>query len=282
MPPWGKALSAQRFDHAHRPEHVEGQIWFLVNYMRFLQENGRELARKHPELAQTAVILPGMVPQVAPEVVPAPMAERAVAKPAPERPMMVPAAPPKPVTPTAVAQAPPQKIPEKAPTKEAPASVVEAKPSGPVPVEPPTSAAPKPATAHPGHEKAAQALAAWKSLIAFDPSRNIPGLRGNAASGRIYYVENCATCHGAEGKGDGPTATAAHMDPMPRNHTDGVYMNPKSDADLHKVIAEGGIAVGKSIWMPDWADKLSDEQIWDLIAYMRTIAVPRYTLKVKK
>ena len=145
-----------------------------------------------------------------------------------------------------------------------------------MPVEPRITTPPKPAPTIPGHEDAAQALASWKGLIAFDPSKTIPGLHGDPASGRMYYVENCSTCHGAEGKGDGPTAVATHMDPVPRNHTDGTYMNGRTDDQLHKVIAEGGPAEGKSVWMPDWADKLSDAQVWDLVAYLRCIAAPRY------
>ena len=255
MPPWGKVFTNE-------------QIWFLVDYMRFLQREGRQLAKENPQLARASVILPGVTPEAAPAPAPAPVAAAKPAAPAWRPGATAPSAPAKPAAPVAVAQTPPEKAP--------PVTTVQVKQSGPVPVEPRITTPPKPAPTITGHEDAAQVLASWKGLINFDQSKSIPGLHGDPVSGRMYYVENCATCHGAEGKGDGPTAVSARMDPAPRNHTDGTYMNTRTDEQLRKVVAEGGPAEGKSMWMPDWADKLSDAQIWDLVAYMRCIAVPRY------
>ena len=39
--------------------------------------------------------------------------------------------------------------------------------------------------------------------------------------------QSCALCHGTEGKGDGPAS--AGLNPKPRNHTDGSYMNAQTD-----------------------------------------------------
>ena len=76
------------------------------------------------------------------------------------------------------------------------------------------------------------------------------------------------------GNGDGPTA--AMLDPKPRNHTDGQYMNTLTDDDLFKVIKEGGASVGKSSLMPPWGGQMADEEIRNVIAYLRTLAVPPY------
>ena len=94
------------------------------------------------------------------------------------------------------------------------------------------------------------------------------------AAGKEHYQLYCASCHGATGAGDGPVS--AGLDPKPAAHSDGEYMNALSDAHLRKVIAEGGAAAGKSPLMAPWGGTLSDDQITDVIAYIRSLAVPPY------
>jgi mono/diheme cytochrome c family protein len=97
---------------------------------------------------------------------------------------------------------------------------------------------------------------------------------GDAAAGGQQYAVFCASCHGPTGNGDGPVA--AGLDPKPARHSDGAYMNALSDGYLFKVIKEGGAAVGKSPLMAPWGGTLSDAQIRDVIAYVRTLAEPPY------
>lgn len=63
--------------------------------------------------------------------------------------------------------------------------------------------------------------------------------------------------------------------PKPRDHTDGAYMNPLTAEHLLKVIKNGGAAVGKAPTMPAHTD-LNDQQIQDVIAFVRAIANPPY------
>lgn len=93
-------------------------------------------------------------------------------------------------------------------------------------------------------------------------------------AGRALYQQYCGTCHGPQGKGDGPAASA--MNPKPRDHTDGHYMNALSEAHLTTVISEGGAAVQRSPLMPSWKGALTPPQVQDVIAYLRTLAVPPY------
>jgi mono/diheme cytochrome c family protein len=88
--------------------------------------------------------------------------------------------------------------------------------------------------------------------------------------GKKLYGQFCATCHGQSGKGDG--AAAAALNPKPRDHTDKEYMSQLSDDDLLKVIKNGGASIGKSPLMPPWGASLKDEQIQDIIAYVRTLS----------
>lgn len=92
---------------------------------------------------------------------------------------------------------------------------------------------------------------------------------GDAADGKKLYEQYCATCHGRSGKGDGPAA--AGLNPKPRNHTDAKYMKTLSDDHLFKTIKEGGAAVGKSPIMPAWGASIPDDQIRDLVAYLRVL-----------
>ena len=97
----------------------------------------------------------------------------------------------------------------------------------------------------------------------------------DAAAGKEIYEQYCALCHGPQGKGDG--SLSANLDPKPRNHTDGAYMNTLTDDHLLKVVGEGGAAAGLSPIMPAWKDIISAQQIQDVVAFVRTLAVPPYT-----
>lgn len=99
-------------------------------------------------------------------------------------------------------------------------------------------------------------------------------LAGDITAGRALYQQYCSTCHGPQGKGNGPAASA--LNPKPRDHTDGHYMNALSDAHLKQVISEGGAAVQRSPLMPPWKGTLTPQQIDDVMAYLRTLAVPPY------
>jgi len=90
------------------------------------------------------------------------------------------------------------------------------------------------------------------------------------AAGARLYATYCASCHGPEGAGDGPVA--AGLNPKPAAHNDGTYMRTLSDEHLFKVIKEGGPSVGKSPLMAPWGGTLSDAQIHDVVAFVRTLA----------
>jgi mono/diheme cytochrome c family protein len=87
----------------------------------------------------------------------------------------------------------------------------------------------------------------------------------------------CAACHGEDGCTPGPGA--AGLPVQPAKHCDGNYMNPLTDEHLFKVIKEGGASVGKSPLMAPWGGTLTDEQIRDVIAFVRTLAKPPYPRK---
>lgn len=82
----------------------------------------------------------------------------------------------------------------------------------------------------------------------------------HAQDAKALYDKNCASCHGASGKGDGPAAKVLKPAPPDMSTT----AKGASEADLTKIIKEGGKAVGRSAAMPAYGAKLSDDQIKSL------------------
>src|SRR6266508_588967 len=90
--------------------------------------------------------------------------------------------------------------------------------------------------------------------------------------GKQMYGQYCASCHGDAGKGDGPGGASLAV--KPQDLSVGAVMNPLPDGFLHRVIADGPQSVGLSALMPPFRPQLSDRQIGEIIAYVRTLAEP--------
>ena len=141
---------------------------------------------------------------------------------------------------------------------------------------PPKPAVPAPAVPAPASPAAAPAPAPNAAAPAASPAAGVPASLGSGdpAKGAPQYAALCASCHGPKGCGDGPLS--ATLNPKPAKHCDGNLMNPLTDAFLFKTIKEGGASVGKSPLMAPWGGTLSDAQIVDVVAYVRTLASPPY------
>ncbi len=94
--------------------------------------------------------------------------------------------------------------------------------------------------------------------------------QGNAEKGKALFAQICAACHGTAGKGDG--AAAAALNPKPRDLTDKAYMGGLKDEYLIDIVKKGGAAVGKSATMPPWGAAMKDDQIRDVITFVRSLA----------
>lgn len=95
------------------------------------------------------------------------------------------------------------------------------------------------------------------------------GPRGTVQS---TFQSECASCHGANGKGGGWTAWLFRL--KMRDLTDAAYMRTVSDDYLFQIIKQGGDMLGKP-GMPSWGQKLTDREIRDLVAYVRSLSPPR-------
>ena len=92
----------------------------------------------------------------------------------------------------------------------------------------------------------------------------------DGAPGKAIYDRECASCHGATGKGDGEDA--AYYDTKPSNLTDRAKMSKRSDEFLTAVITGGGPAKGLSKDMP--AAKLSPAEVKSVVGYLRQLSAP--------
>ena len=84
------------------------------------------------------------------------------------------------------------------------------------------------------------------------------------AIGRQRYVFMCRECHGNRGRGDGDMA---HAGGVPSDFTDDVWDHGESDGEIFAVIKEG-----VSADMQGYANRLSDEEIWHVVNYLRSLS----------
>jgi mono/diheme cytochrome c family protein len=89
------------------------------------------------------------------------------------------------------------------------------------------------------------------------------GVAGSAAAAREeadkIFASRCTTCHGPEGKGDGPAS--AGLTPPPRNFHDPAFQARVSDEHIEQIIEYGGVAVGLSPAMPANPDLTSKPEV---------------------
>jgi mono/diheme cytochrome c family protein len=83
-------------------------------------------------------------------------------------------------------------------------------------------------------------------------------------NGKKVYQDNCVRCHGDGGKGDGPMAE--FLERKPGDFTDKARMGQFTDEDLKKAVVEGKAP------MPGYKGQISDADIDDVIAYIRSLS----------
>ena len=83
------------------------------------------------------------------------------------------------------------------------------------------------------------------------------------------YATNCARCHGASGKGDGPDQKLLNV--TIADFTNPNYGQRRSQLEIESIIAEGGSGNGLSPMMPPWNVVLNDNEIRSLATYIRSM-----------
>jgi mono/diheme cytochrome c family protein len=106
------------------------------------------------------------------------------------------------------------------------------------------------------------ALCAAGALANGDPER----LRElSVHRGGIVYMHYCVTCHGITADGNGRSAKL--YNPKPAN----LVKSDKNDLYKELIVRRGGGAIGRSNFMPPWGEELTDEQVRDVVTFLRSI-----------
>lgn len=100
---------------------------------------------------------------------------------------------------------------------------------------------------------------------------------GDVEQGSGLFATHCATCHGGDGRGDGPAAIA--LNPKPRDLTEGTFYIDANDdnetgepIDLALVILRGPAAFGGSEAMQGWSETLSVDEVRHLVAFIESLS----------
>jgi mono/diheme cytochrome c family protein len=93
------------------------------------------------------------------------------------------------------------------------------------------------------------------------------------AAGREIFLANCVPCHGVFGNGQGTTKPT--FGPQPADFTDHSKVEIHTPQYLFWRVSEGGQVEpfrSQGSIMPAWKYQLSEQQRWQVIAYIRTLA----------
>jgi mono/diheme cytochrome c family protein len=102
----------------------------------------------------------------------------------------------------------------------------------------------------------------WDVPANFKTMKN-PVAQGDASNktGLALYTKNCASCHGKTGLGDG--VKARMLKEFPGDFSGAFYQNQTDGDHFYKTKTGRGE-------MPKYEGKLSDDEIWNIVNYMRT------------
>jgi high-affinity iron transporter len=98
---------------------------------------------------------------------------------------------------------------------------------------------------------------------------DLPASAPSLARGAEVYAANCSSCHGALGKGDGPSAMG--LDPAPTNLTETAALEDQSPLDYYRRITIGVVGTA----MPSFEDRLPAQDRWAAALYASMLRLPQ-------
>ena len=105
----------------------------------------------------------------------------------------------------------------------------------------------------------------WKTPARAAKKQNPVPLDANSmAQGKAVYIRECLSCHGEQGKGDGPSAGG--LEKFPGDLTDSQRISAQNDGELFWKISEGKTP------MPTMKKTLTEEERWQVVHYIRSLA----------
>ena len=124
----------------------------------------------------------------------------------------------------------------------------------------------------------------FHALIAVSLITPLPSIAGHeldnrdTESGRVLYADHCAACHGAnlEGQPNWQVADENGVLPAPPHdetghtwHHDNQLLFDYTKFGGQAALSDRGIS-GFNSGMPAFADVISDEEIWEILAFIRS------------
>ena len=102
----------------------------------------------------------------------------------------------------------------------------------------------------------------WKAPATADQKKNpVISNEQSIASGKALFNKECMSCHGKKGKGDGPASITVGK---PVGDMTSAVFQAQSDGAIFWKTTTGRPP------MPSFGKKLTEEQVWQIINYMRT------------
>jgi len=93
----------------------------------------------------------------------------------------------------------------------------------------------------------------------------VPASPESIAAGKQSYTRYCANCHGLNGEG----SPGNDLTPAAPDLTDKEWKHGSTDGEIFTSIKFG---VAPQFDMGAWGDQLKDEEIWQVVNYLRSIA----------
>ena len=101
----------------------------------------------------------------------------------------------------------------------------------------------------------------------------VPTDAESVSAGQKIYAKACMMCHGQTGKGDGPIVKTLKPEATkPSSLVDDQWEHGSTDGEMFVMIRDG---IGPKFEMKGQKGKVSDQEIWHLVNYVRSLAAKK-------